>query len=91
MTTVKDAIKHLQTYKLSDVIALIIWQADDVIERAKERGIKITKKQAEEIIEEIDGNHDATMGVTWDTIDEATDIYLDEMKEEKKSEKVDFT
>jgi len=51
----------------------IKWHTDDVIRRADETGAVVTKEQAMEILEDIEANHDAPLGVTWDTID----FYLD--------------
>lgn len=76
MTTVKDHIEHMKnSYKPEDVVAVAIWQVDDVLGQAKETGIKITRKQAEEIIERIDRRQDASLGISWDTID----AYLDDL------------
>lgn len=75
--TVKEVIEHLQRYKQSKQhIATAIWSEDDVLERAKERNIKITRKQAQDIIDRIDHKQDATTGITWDTID----CYLDDIQ-----------
>jgi hypothetical protein len=77
MPTVKEVIKHLQRYKQSqEHIATAIWSEEDVLERAKERNIKITRKQAQDIIDRIDQKQDATTGITWDTID----CYLDDLQ-----------
>ena len=74
MTTVKEAIKHLKNYDtLEEHIAVAIWSEEDVLERAKERKIKITKKQAQNIIDRIDRKQDCSIGITWDTIDCYTD------------------
>lgn len=76
MTTVKDHIEHMKnSYKPEDIVAVAIWQVDDVLGQAKETGIKITRKQAEEIIERIDRRQDASLGISWDTID----AYLDDL------------
>ena len=78
MTTVKEAIEHLQRYlKPADHVAVAIWSEEDVLERAKERRIKITRKQAQEIIERIDRNLDSTQGITWDTIDAYINDFLE--------------
>ena len=75
MTTVKEAIEHLQRYlKPTDHVAVAIWSEEDVLERAKERRIKITKKQAQTILDRIDRKQDCTIGITWDTID----CYIDD-------------
>jgi len=75
MTTVKEVIGRLKNYVPDEHIAVTIWSTEDVKERAKERKIKITEKQAEELIDRIDHKQDATMGITWDTID----CYLDDL------------
>ena len=76
MTTAKEVIEHLKrTYTDDAVLAVAIWQVDDVIERAKEREIEISTEQAEEIIHRIDRKQDATLGISWDTID----FYIDDL------------
>lgn len=78
MTTVKELIEYLQHYyKPEEVLAVAIWQVEDVFERAKERKLIITKKQAEDIIVRIERDHSASLGINWDTID----AYLDEVEE----------
>ncbi len=57
----------------AEALAVITWSQEDVLHRAKERGMKITEEQARTIIGEIDRKHDASMGISWDTID----CYLD--------------
>jgi len=78
MTTVKELIEHLQnSYKLEDVVAVAIWTRDDVLKRAKERGLTISPEEADEIIDRIDRRQEATLGITWDTIDAYIDDYLE--------------
>jgi len=78
MTTAKEHIEWLkQHYKDDEVLAVAIWQVDDVLVQAEERGIKVSKEQAEDILERIDRMQDATLGITWDTID----CYLDELED----------
>ena len=77
MTTQKELIEHLQkSYKPKDVLAVAIWQVDDVLGRAKEREIEITREQAEKIVSRIDRRKDATLGITWVTIDCALDDFI---------------
>ena len=77
MTTVKETIEHLRrSYKENQHIAVAIWCIEDVMERAKERGIKITEEQAEELIDRVDRKQDASIGISWDTID----CYLDDLE-----------
>ena len=79
MTTVKELVERLQKqYKPNDVLAVAIWQVDDVLSQADLRGIKISKEQATEIVERIDRKQDCTLGITWTTID----CYLDDLGSE---------
>lgn len=76
MTTQKELIEHLQkSFEPDDLLAVAVWQTDDVLTRAKERNMKITSEQAEGIIRQIDRRQDATLGISWDTID----CYLDDL------------
>lgn len=71
MPTVRKVIEWLETaYGNKDEhIAVHIWSEDDVMSRAIGRGIKVTRKQAQDIIDTIDRKKSATLGITWDTID----------------------
>jgi len=87
MTTVRRAIEHLRGYKPLDHVCMILWSPDDVIERAKERDppLELTKEEADEIIDMMEDDHDASNGVSWDTID----CYLDDVEERHEKEKLD--
>lgn len=74
MPTVEDAMERLKQNG-SQCVAVAIWCEDDVLGRAKERGILCTSEQAQEILEEMDRNQDCELGITWTTID----CYLDEL------------
>lgn len=77
MTTVRDLIAHLQrTYAPDDTIAAALWQAGDVQGRADERGLSISDERAAEILDQIDRQHDACHGITWETID----VWLDQIE-----------
>jgi len=76
MTTVTQLICKLQRqYKPNALVAVAIWEVDDVIERAQEREIPMTHDQAETIIQRMDDNHDACHGINWSVVD----CYLDEL------------
>ena len=78
---VSRLIEHLQTYHSPDeYVVAHIWLVDDVIARASEGGIQLTKEQAEDIIENIHNHIDCELGVSWDTIDVYTDDYLEEIE-----------
>jgi adenosine/AMP kinase len=78
MPTAEEVINHLKNYDPKEHMAAAIWSEDDVLMRAKQNDKKITKKQAQEIIDKIDNDHDATIGITWDTID----CYLGDLEDE---------
>jgi Ca2+-binding EF-hand superfamily protein len=66
--------KALKVIDTEDMIH-ITWCVDDVIERARMLKVRVSKKKAREILKELERNHDATLGITWDTIDS----YFDNM------------
>jgi hypothetical protein len=74
MPTVREVIKHLKSYKPDEHIATAIWCEEDVLGRAKERHIPITREQAQEILDKMDIKQDCELGITWTTID----CYLDD-------------
>ena len=79
MPTVAEVINHLRKYnKLSSHIAADIWCESDVVDRASQRGIKVSREQAGKILDHIDHHKDANLGITWDTLDFYTDRYLSE-------------
>jgi len=70
MPKVSEVIDHLQRNYDGDVhIAAPIWCEYDVQKRALERHVSITIEQARSIIDQMDANHNAEIGITWDTID----------------------
>ena len=73
MSTIQEVTERLRCFE-NQHIAVAIWCEDDVLELAREKGIKCSRKRAREIIDEVDRKQDAAMGITWDTIS----VYLDE-------------
>lgn len=47
----------------------VIWCTDDVLGRAQERGKKISKKKARDILSNMLRRHDTDLGISWTTID----------------------
>ena len=78
MKTVSDALDFIrnQAVDRADYV-LAVWHKDDVLLTAKERGKKLTKKQAREVISLANRKSDASLGITWDTID----CWIDMVKE----------
>mgnify|MGYP007077424097 FL=1 len=48
----------------------ITWHVDDILMRAKENGLDLSKDKAIEILHDLKDNHDSTIGINWDVIDE---------------------
>jgi len=77
MPSVKQVIDRLnRLYQSDEHIAVAIWCEDDVIEKAQEMNMTITREEAREILDNVEANHDCELGITWDTLD----AYLDELK-----------
>jgi hypothetical protein len=76
MPTVANVLRHLQGYQSEEHIACAIWCEEDVLGRAEERGIKITREQVQNILDTIDRKQDCSLGISWDTIDVFTDEEL---------------
>lgn len=49
------------------------WQLDDVLGRAIDRKIKMTREEAKEVVGHLERYHDANIGVNWEVIDIAID------------------
>jgi len=60
---------------------MAIWTEEDVLGMAKERGIVLTKEKAGEILDRIDHKQDASIGISWDTIDAYLNDYVREHSE----------
>jgi len=69
--------------KLCDFIN-IKWCIDDVIWRGKDMDKKITKSQAREILSLLESEHDANIGINWETIDYWTDYYFEDLQKNKR-------
>jgi len=69
MPTVANVIEHLKGYKPDEHIATAIWTEEDVLGRAKDQRKKITRKQAQDILDQIDRKQNCELGISWDTLD----------------------
>ena len=54
------------------------WGIVDVIYQGRECGYDLTKEQAREILEDIDKNHDASIGINWEVIDIYVEQFVDD-------------
>ena len=70
MATVKEHIEQLKKwYKDDDILAVAIWAAEDVRSRAEDLEIKLTDEQVDDVLSYVHYKQDATLGITWDTLD----------------------
>lgn len=75
MPTTREVTERLRWFK-NQHLAVAIWCEDDVLELAREKGISCSRKCAREIVDEIDRKHNATLGITWDTISDYLRKYV---------------
>lgn len=70
MPTVREIILHLQqNYSELDVIACAIWTEDDVIDKATQMNLVLTQYAVEEVLDRVDNEHDASVGINWDVLE----------------------
>jgi hypothetical protein len=80
----QDALKDAEQFHCG-------WCADDVMHRASQMEVKITQREAEEIIDSVAHNHDATIGVSWDTIEWAIEDHVSRRDGEVETPEFDLT
>jgi len=79
MPTVAQLKERLdRDHQPEELVAVAIWCIEDVIGRAKERGITLTREQADGILDLVDRKQDCSLGISWDTLDCYTDNYINE-------------
>ena len=96
LPTIKDEIERLKRNgTLNEHVCVIVWSVEDVLEKAEELKVKISHKEAEEILDKIESEHDATVGISWDTISiyifDANLLHQEQILKDKEKEKVEFT
>jgi hypothetical protein len=65
----------------------ITWTTDDVFMMADELGVELGEHEADEILEQLYDNHDASIGICWDVIDSYIHQYQEEREEQKTQTK----
>lgn len=79
MPSVSDLQKRL-TYLSGHRVAASIWSTPDVLCTSKARQHNLTKKEADEIIDEIDHEQDCSVGINWDVIESAIENKISQRK-----------
>ena len=86
----KDAAQGLNEladhYELTDkrYAMAIVWMVDDVLSMRPD----LTEEQANEVLTEVERQHDASIGISWDTLDIIADSLYPEPEEEDEDEPV---
>lgn len=62
---------HTADTGLTDEVS-IVWSVEDVHEVTKD--MKLSDGQAREVLNEVKDKHDATIGVTWETLEIVADV-----------------
>ena len=57
----------------------IIWSTEDVLHQAKQKDVKLTEDEANQILLQMERKHDADIGISWGTID----VYIDDLVDER--------
>ena len=85
MSVVRDVIDRLKVYEPTAHVAVDIWTEDDVLERAGEVGVKLTRSQAQKVLDIMDRRKDANVGFNWDVLD----VHIESVAEEGETGKPD--
>ena len=54
----------------------IKWCTQDILWQADNLDVELTEDQADDILESLENNHDATIGINWDVISFYIENYL---------------
>ena len=55
----------------------ITWTCQDIIERGKRNYHNLSKTDASDILRNLQDNYDCNYGITWETIDIETGLFID--------------
>lgn len=85
-----DHIKRMQDLLASDGdihLCAHVWAPEDVILYAKDRNKRVTKAQANEVIDRMEHGKDCSIGINWEVLDVHMCNVLDEAKAARKAKK----
>jgi hypothetical protein len=64
-----EAIEHLKGYDPEEGLCVLIWTRADIRGRAQRMNMNLTDDQLDLLLYRLEHKHDASLGVSWDTID----------------------
>lgn len=67
---IAEARERLSNYSDDMPCAMVLWGPGDVKGFAQEKGHDLSDERVAEILDELDHRHDASIGISWDTISE---------------------
>lgn len=77
---IEDLITELQKrYQPETEVVAVFWHKEDIVWRAEDRAIVVSDEEAGQIIEALEANHDASIGINWEVID----FHLDNLKHDQ--------
>ena len=76
----KEWIKILQAKDPEESVCIHMWVVEDVIGQAKEMHKRITKKEAQQVLEDIERKFNSEFGISWDTINNGIEKLLNSKK-----------
>ncbi len=83
--TKQEAIKHIQNnIPNGEHVCMILWTREDVQEYGKkemEPPVKISNKDADMILDNIEREHDAAIGINWFCIEDEIELLTRRRKE----------
>ncbi len=86
---IRDLIVKLQAYvDLDEKICALLWHREDIECEAETKDETLTDIEVGEVLERMEHNHDATIGVNWDVISYHIDEVLE--KRPKVGEQMEF-
>jgi hypothetical protein len=87
--TVGELLATLKDRDPNEVIGVHLWYRDDIQHRAKEAfELDLTDEQADEILANVVDEHDCTIGINWDVIDDKIlDFKLEDDEDDEDEDK----
>lgn len=87
MTTKKEAYQRIdRAFDDGKEICLIIWGVEDVIQVCKDNDKTISIEDAENVINLVEGHHDACYGVNWDMLWIYAEDVINQREEEENKQ-----
>ena len=66
--TKEEMLEQISTYPDNHVFVGVWWSEEDIIAQAEQNGIVLDREQVESVAYYLESNHDASYGISWDTI-----------------------